>query len=365
MLAKKTIVFSNFDDLKNPYYGGGGSVAVHEVAKYLSRKYRAIVLTGKYPGSHDSVIDDVEYKRVGIYFKDPKICQLLYQILLPFYVIGVRHDIWLESFTPPWSTGFLQLFTRKPVIGVTHFLSAREKSTEYKLPFYLIQNLGLRTYKYIVVMSEELKQQVLSSSPLTKITIIPNGVQAMNFPKSREEDYFLYMGRLEIFQKGIDLLLEAFKKASSKIKTNLYIAGGGSLLDEKKLKDKVKALGLMDKVRFLNKVKGTKKTNLFTRTKCVVIPSRYEAFSLTAIESLSFGKPMICFDIRGLKWIDSGVALKVEPYSVNKLANSLVEVSKNRSLRHKMHKRSLVTSKFYEWSNISKKYDQLISRIIS
>ena len=42
---KRRIIFSNYDDPKNPFYGGGGARAIHEVAKRLAVRHDVKIIT--------------------------------------------------------------------------------------------------------------------------------------------------------------------------------------------------------------------------------------------------------------------------------------------------------------------------------
>lgn len=358
------VIFSNFDDKKNPNYGGGGAVAIHEVAKRLVNKYNVTVITGKYKGYKNEVIDGVKYHRIGFLYSNAKLAQITYQLLLPFHIVSTKFDIWFESFTPPFSTGFLQLFTTKPVVGITHFLSAEEKSREYRFPFYIIQNLGLKTYKFIIALSDDIKHKIERVTRNVKISVIHNGVTPIKFKNRTIGDYMLFIGRLEVDQKGIDLLLEAFKKASNRIETNLYIAGSGQPRDIAFIQKKILELRLTRRVKLLGHIEGDEKTSVFGRAKFSVISSRYEAFSLVALESLAYGKPLVTFSIPGLRWLDSRVSLKAKPFSASDLAQQMIEMSLNKTLRNKLHNNCLKLSKLYSWPINAKQYDQLIVSIL-
>src|SRR4030066_1313315 len=151
------IIFSNYDDIKNPHYGGGGARSIHEIAKRFAKEFAVRVYTGKYPGCKDEFIDNVYYKRIGTNFSEPRINQLIFTFALWFNVVRNDYDVWFESFTPPFSVSFLQLFTKKPVIGLVHMLSGKDMKRKYKLPFDLIENIGLRVYKRIVVVNQSFK----------------------------------------------------------------------------------------------------------------------------------------------------------------------------------------------------------------
>ena len=191
-LPKPKIIISSYDDSKNPYYGGGGAVAVHEIAKRLVSEYEITVLTGKYPNSKDENIDGVIYKRVGVSSGYAKLDQLFFHLVLLTRVRDENFDIWIESYTPPFSTSFLPLFTKKPVIGLVHMLSAADMERKYKLPFHLIENLGLRLYENFIVQSEESKKKILQINLKSQVYVIPPGV-TLSEKKSRIKQHILFI----------------------------------------------------------------------------------------------------------------------------------------------------------------------------
>src|SRR5579863_1346052 len=95
---KQTIYISTYDDIKNPFYGGGGATAVHETAKRLLREYDVRVISWDYSGKKKEVIDQVVYERFGLPFLGPKIGMFAYQLSLPFIAKQKEFDVWFESF---------------------------------------------------------------------------------------------------------------------------------------------------------------------------------------------------------------------------------------------------------------------------
>ena len=90
---KPKIIISNYDDVKNPAYGGGGAIAVHEIEKRLVNKFEVNVITGNYNGAVDEIIDKVTYKRIKTHFLGAKIGQLIFHFLLPFYATYQKYDL--------------------------------------------------------------------------------------------------------------------------------------------------------------------------------------------------------------------------------------------------------------------------------
>src|SRR5258706_13574695 len=100
---RPTIYFSSYDDINNPHYGGGGAVAVHEVAKRLAKVYEVRVLCWDYSGKKKEIIDGVTYERFGLPFLNPKVAMFVYQLSLPFIAKSKKFDLWFESFCPPFT----------------------------------------------------------------------------------------------------------------------------------------------------------------------------------------------------------------------------------------------------------------------
>ena len=99
----------------------------------------------------------------------------------------------------------------------------------------------------------------------------------------------LFVGRFDP-QKGLDILLKAFN-ACQRDDLHLTIIGdnvvGGGVKIEKKN---------TDRITFLGWVPHEKLASYYTACDAVVMPSRWEAFGLVAIEAMKYGKPVIASD---------------------------------------------------------------------
>lgn len=363
---RPSVIFSNYDDLNNPYYGGGGAIAIHEIAKRLTQKYDITVITGKYPSSHDAILDKVQYKRIGLENAGPKLGQIIFQIILPFYVFRSNFNLWIESFTPPFSTSFLQLFSKKPVIGLAHMLSSEDMRRKYKLRFDLVERIGLRTYRNFITITEAVKKKILQANPNAEIQVIPNGVNLseVNKRKNHLGKHILYLGRIEINQKGLDLLLNAYSHIHNKTDYDLSIAGSGATTDLNKLRKIIKKLKIEKRVKLLGRVSGKAKENLLLNSSLIIIPSRFETFSMVALEAMAYGLPIITFDIEGLSWMPEHSRIKVNPFDSMELAKAMMELSQNYELAKKMKLIGIKYAKANTWGKIAKQYSKFFESIM-
>jgi phosphatidyl-myo-inositol alpha-mannosyltransferase len=364
-MKKYQIIISSYDGINNPYYEGGGAIAIHKVATILSKKYDVTVITSNYPKSINEIIEGVYYLRIGPKNINPKVGQVIFQLLLIYYVKKIKHSVWIENFTPPFSTSCLQLFTLKPVIGLVHMLSGEDMRRKYYFPFEKIEKLGLKTYKYFITTSEIFTQKIKKIVPKSYITCIPNGVdQNKKITRQPKYNYLLYLGRIEVNQKGLDLLLKSYSFIKDKINIKLKIAGSGEKKEVTKLINLINTNNLHKDVELIGKINGTSKQRLLGQASCVLISSRFETFSMVALESMSAGVPVVCFDIDGLKWIPKKCVVKTKPFDTISFSKNINKVISSGNYMKTLIKNSQKYSNKYSWENTAKKYDRLISSLI-
>ena len=128
----------------------------------------------------------------------------------------------------------------------------------------------------------------------------------------------LFMGRIDVEQKGLDLLLEALALAQPTLP--LVMAGTGIPGEERRLRRLLQqSVGPVTRV---GHVSGAQKHQVLSDAAFVVMPSRYETFGISALEAMAYGKPVVHFDLPRLSWIEHGTAVAVPSYDVNALAGS-------------------------------------------
>ena len=364
---KRELIISTYDSLGNPHYSGGGADAIHTVAKELAKDFRVTILTADFPGAKNHFVDAIHYQYIGIKKAGPLLGQALFHLMLPFFVLTKKHDLWIESFTPPISTSFLPLFTRKPVVGLIHMLSGADMRRKYKLPFDWVENFGLRFYKNFIVLSESTKERLLKIKKTARILVTKNGIVPPKNLKDyslRRKDYFLFLGRIEVNQKGLDLLLKNFNSVYNQTGTPLKIAGTGVKAEIDKLNILISKYNLQDKVELVGRVAGAEKHNLLSHASIVIIPSRFETFSITALESIAYNVPFVCCDIPGMRWIPKGDSVKFVYNSSASLAKKIVFLQKNEALKKQITQNQKITVKNFSWKKISEEYKTFLNQVV-
>ena len=122
---------------------------------------------------------------------------------------------------------------------------------------------------------------------------IQNVVQT-NFAKDRIRA--VYIGRIEIYQKGLDLLLEAIvalKEELRSVRFSIGLYGPNREGAVEILKSKAMENDIADIVSFHEAVYGEDKRAVFLNSDVFVMTSRFEGHPMGLIEALSYGLPCL------------------------------------------------------------------------
>ena len=185
--------------------------------------------------------------------------------------------------------------------------------------------------------------------------VINNGVEVNNYPFQLEKENFLFsIGSIEK-EKGQDLAV----KVSLRTGIPLKIAGN---IAEKDFYDlEIKQYPLQ--VEYVGELNDAQKKEFYKRAKASILPIRIgDCFTLTRIESLACGTPVITLDTGSAREaIEDGLTGYVIPYykrdeerTVETMAGAVRKIDNIDNT----HCREVAEKKF-SWENITKEYIEL------
>jgi glycosyltransferase involved in cell wall biosynthesis len=353
--TRRHVVISVYD---HPQYRGGGQGVTDMIASRLASHYQVTVVT---TARRRQVVmrDRVRYLTVAVNWAGPRAGQLLFHAWLPVLARLIRHDLWIESFTPPFSTSFLPLFSQGRVLGLAQTLCGDEMSVRYKFPFFLIERLGLRFYRDIVVLNHADGERARQLSAAA-VHVIPNGIELIPFDERLpgRGEHILFLGRVDIWQKGLDLLCAAYRQGRPSLP--LLIAGAGTHRDEQKLQALITAGG--GAIRWVGHVTGQAKRDLLQRSAFVVLPSRHETFGLVALEGMTHGKPVVHFDLPSLRWMEGDV--RVPPFEIGVLAREMCHLAGDQPTRRDLGRTAWKAAQQYGIEQTADRYLALVRELL-
>ncbi len=217
--------------------------------------------------------------------------------------------------------------------------------------------------RHIIAVSEFTKCRVVELLRVRpeKVTVIPNGVDERFSPRSEKEilrmrqslgitcpAYLLYVGNLEP-RKNLPRLLQAWAIAQQSIppEVELVVAGakGSSLVFEQC------CLGeLPPRVQLTGYVADDHLPALYAGSLALLYPSLYEGFGLPPLEAMACGTPVVTSANTSLPEVVGDAAILADAEYVHSIADAIIRVASNDSLRSELRRRGLERAKEFTWA---------------
>ena len=162
--------------------------------------------------------------------------------------------------------------------------------------------------------------------------------------------YLLHVGSMRP-RKNLARLIDAFalvRQQHPEMKLHLVLAGdissGGHALREK-----VRAMGLLDVVRFPGFVLPHQIAALYSGAAAYVLPSLFEGFGLPALEAQACDTPLVCANSSSLPEVAGEGALYFDPHNTEEMAAAIARVLIDEDLRQTLIARGRQNLKRFSW----------------
>jgi len=191
-----------------------------------------------------------------------------------------------------WKGFFFSKFvkTNIPIVFEVHgsLYNASKKISNNKLINYraIVRKKLLSGYKNVVFLSNESQKEWKIEGE-----IIPNPIQKTNCIANLQNEKVIAIAR-HSYEKGIDRLIEIWKKVSQRSNWILEIYGDGYLFE--KHEQLIRNLDLQDKVKLFKPVKNIQEKYL--ESSIFVMTSRTEGFPMALLEAMEVGLPVVSYD---------------------------------------------------------------------
>lgn len=197
-----------------------------------------------------------------------------------------------------------------------------------------------------------------------KSSVIFNGIDPTEFEgkiKLNSETYIFTTGRLS-YNKGFDLLIEAFSKIPQPKRSDIKLFIGGAGEYESELKNKIIECNIQNSVTLLGRLDREQTVYYMKNALFVVMPSRYEPFGIVALEGLAAGKAVIVTKHGGppefIKNEQHGYV--IDPLNIPEFTKSLETMLKSYK---KFETKNQVYAKTWNWDKLSEMYLAIYQKI--
>ena len=292
---------------------------------------------------------------------------------LPSWHAGVRWEQlvlarhWRETdvlFCPSYT---VPLHYRGRLVVATHSVNEAESGTHpwwYQLTYRPYYKLSARRSDAVIVPSLTTKGHVesLYGVKSDKITVVPEGAPRSFAPvddqavlaETRQRylggdfPYVLFVGKLSQ-RRNIPALIEAFArvKQSDGIPHKLLLFGPNIL--DLPLDELTARLGVSDSViQTDGRIERHEEIlPIYSGADLFVHPTSAEGFSLTIVEAMACGLPVITVGRGAVAEIVDGAAITVDAPTPDRLADAIRRVLTNRELRTELGKKAIDRSQLF------------------
>ncbi len=358
---------------RGDYFGTGGvATRAYEIYSRLQERHEITLLCKRYPGAVDRYINGLRHIFLGSESRSLTVTFLSYAARASRFVrrYGEKYDVIVEEFSPAIPT-FLHSYTGRPLVlqvqGHTGLHYFRKYNPLYALVLYLLERLRPPLYTNFIFINEvSMKRYLWKRKRKGRIAIIPNAIPPeMLVVEPLERDYILYLGRIDVYPKGLDLLLDAFSLIRREHPLlRLLIAGDGRGMQ----RFKRMLSGLTEDVRgsieLLGWVEGPEKTELLRGAILCVFPSRHEIQPISVLEAMALQKPVVVSPIRELQFVlEAGSGEAFEGFSGPSLAEAIMSLLKDPLKRRQMGQRGRQYCHAFTWQRIAEQYEAFLYEV--
>lgn len=349
-----------YDDPDNPWVGGGGAHRVWELYRRLTDRLEVEVAAGAYPGAVEGEREGVAYRYLGAPRSYP-LSRLSYGMAATRRLRQGDYDAAVFDFsvyTPIRVPG-------DPRVGhVVHMpIGATARDRWGRVVGSAVrwrERRMLARAEWIQTTSHWMEAQLRPVVPAdAAIDVVRSGVDEAFFQvQAAPAEHLLCYGRLDFYQKGLDLVLEAYAALRAAVGAaelpGLVIAGRG---DRARMEAAVAERGL-ERVRVEAPVDRDRVLELFAGAVALLMPSRFEGLPVVPMEAMAAGVPVVAAQVGGLAEIirDGQDGVLIPPDDSGALARATRRLIEDPQLRQRLSASARDSARPFRWDAIAPRH---------
>lgn len=200
------------------------------------------------------------------------------------------------------------------------------------------KNKIIKTFKEVdmfLVLGSFWKEELSQIVNRNKIEILYNGTNVLESNQyTNTGKYISYFGVFKK-EKGIYDLLNAVKLINTKIPKDIKVVLCGIDL-EGNIQKTIDDLNLQERVKVLGWIDGLEKEKVLKNSLISILPSYYEGLSMSIIESMARGIPVITTNISTMPELFGSDKYLIEPGKIDELADMIEKFVFSSELRLEM-----------------------------
>lgn len=250
----------------------------------------------------------------------------------------------------------------------------RSKAIKSIFNFIIGKRIIFNAHGHIAIGENEISQYRAYGISENMVMSIPNGINPDDFIADDVEGFrkkyglrkfpiILFLGRLH-WEKGPDILINSFGQLDKRYSDMHLVFAGPDSGMMAELKRNAERYDVSDRVHFIGYLSGHDKSAAYHAATLFVIPSRFEAMSIVALEAGICGTPVLLTDQCGFSEIERKGGGMVVPASIEGIKSGLEQLLSNPV---KLQEMGAVNKGYvqgnYTWDAAVQKYLCLFTKI--
>jgi len=243
-------------------------------------------------------------------------------------------------------------FLRTPFVVTIHdLIHLRHRNPLARMYARAMIGRAVRKSRQVLTVSDAVRQDIAATfGHGDKVVLTPNGVDPIFTPVGAKAQgrYFLFVGN-DKPHKNIDGLVEAFDRIQE---AQLVLAGG--VFDRFRHRPNIVLAGFVGSAEL---------AGLYRGAIALVQPSLDEGFGLPALEAMACGTPVIASHAPALIEVTGDAALHVDAKSIDAIADAMMRVMRDATLRATMIARGRARATVFTWRRCAEMTREIYRRI--
>lgn len=220
----------------------------------------------------------------------------------------------------------------------------------------------------VITISNYSKERLLAHVPIEarRVVVVPNGVDEQFVPQGKnaiaamrnqlalpEGRYVLCVGSLEP-RKNIPRLLQAWSRIAGQLPNDVWLVLAGK--HQRALLTRSAGLeSLPPRVLLVGHVADELLPALYAGATAFAFPSLYEGFGLPPLEAMACGVPVLTGNLTSFPEVVGEAGVMVDPTSVEAIADGLLRLIQDDSLRQALIAKGLARAALFSWDEAAQK----------
>jgi len=319
------------------------------------KKINIILLVQPY-FDYSNILNNLNFNNVKIIKINSPIYSIREQFEIYFKLLEYKIDLfWAPHYNIPILLRTKLLVTIHDIWHIVDKSPDRFLRNLYaKILFYFIRIKKTN----IITVSNFTKNEIIANTNIrSNIIVIKNGID--KFWKSnksyKNNNEILYVGNIRK-HKNVNLLINAFKNINNSSFKLLLIGNSDSYLKKNNFKN--------SNIKFIDEVDRKKLIEYYNNARLLVLPSRYEGFGFTPLESMACDCPALVSDFSAIREICQDGAFYFNLDKEDDLKDKIMYLLNNEEVCDNLIKNGREIIRQYDWGKTVhetiKKIDKLL-----